>query len=403
MLRFRLERAMRTHSVLLCAAMLSPGVTSALQRSAAAPQTSATQATTTADVASGKSGSSEKRSPRAEITEEELRRRLAGKTWYLRGDWTNDSLEFSMHGIPENHPAVGPWSLCLIRVDKVRLTRKRVELEGARYAVHFLGALPNENSGKSSEEIRITPKKKVVRIEIAREQVVKPKKSSKKDAAKRMNPTMTQSTPPQGGARTNANMDPSNADAPDTVARNETTTESPAVAEKTLDQALDRIFAASVDKSMLASLPEYWRLYFIAQQTGQIFEPDSGTALSARQVDRSARLLKAIDPASNDLAQTNGIAGRSLYRVVVEANGKPGQIAILRPIGFGLDENAVAAIRSASFAPAEKAGHPVTEALDLAVTFRIYSRRTASSSTNADKTPTPSTPVLPGPYSAQRP
>jgi len=72
-----------------------------------------------------------------------------------------------------------------------------------------------------------------------------------------------------------------------------------------------------------------------------------------------------------------------------------------------LDENAVAAIRKASFEPAVKGGKPVPVLLDLVVQFRIYSKRTAVESkpeaagkTDAAK---PAAPSLPGPYSAQHP
>jgi len=85
---------------------------------------------------------------------------------------------------------------------------------------------------------------------------------------------------------------------------------------------------------------------------------------------------------------------------VVGADGKPAEIAVARPIGFGLDESAVDSIRKASFEPAMKDGKPVPVMLDLYVSFRIYSNRTAATGKpeteaedkKADK-------QLPGPYS----
>ena len=93
----------------------------------------------------------------------------------------------------------------------------------------------------------------------------------------------------------------------------------------------------------------------------------------------------------------------SLYHTVIGADGKPGEIAVARPIGFGLDENAVAAIRKAKFAPAIKDGKPVPVMLDLVVQFRIFSKRTAvGSSENADHSDANKSAddaKLPGPYS----
>ena len=326
------------------------------------------------------------------LTEDDLRRQLVGKTWYLRGRELGDSLRFSMRGQPLDHVDTGSYTLCLVRVEKVQLTHKRLELDGARYALHFLGALPYEDPQKSAEEIRITPRKKLLRITIEREPVVKPKKSR------------SDKKHPAAGSRTEA-MAPETASAQPKASPD--STDSPAIAAQTLRDALDRILAPSLDAAMLASLPDDWQLYYAAQRSGRAFKPD-GEVLPASAVDRAARLLKVIDPPSNSYAQTNGIAGRALYRVVVDASGKPERIAIVRPIGFGLDENAVAAIRAASFAPAEKSGHPVAEALDVGVMFRIYSRLTdvsrtteASNKEGASKAPPAPSKPLPGPYSVK--
>ena len=119
-------------------------------------------------------------------------------------------------------------------------------------------------------------------------------------------------------------------------------------------------------------------------------------------VDKKARLLTNFEPDSNQFAQDNGIAGMALYHVIVGADGKPGEISVARPIGFGLDENAVAAIRKAQFEPAVKDGKPVPVLLDLVVQFRIYSKRTnvVAPPEAANK---PAEPTLPGPYSVHAP
>ena len=90
----------------------------------------------------------------------------------------------------------------------------------------------------------------------------------------------------------------------------------------------------------------------------------------------------------------------ALYHIVIGADGKPGEIAVARPIGFGLDENADAAIRKAKFSSALKNGQPVPVMLDLVVQFRIFSKRTvASAAPETAEKDTPAAPILPGPYS----
>ena len=98
------------------------------------------------------------------------------------------------------------------------------------------------------------------------------------------------------------------------------------------------------------------------------------------------------------------MAGVAQYHAVIGADGKPGEIVVSRPIGFGLDENAVTAIRHATFEPAIKDGQPVPVMLDLVVQFRIYSNRTAAKpDANNPEVAKPDEPTLPGPYSVQHP
>ena len=130
--------------------------------------------------------------------------------------------------------------------------------------------------------------------------------------------------------------------------------------------------------------------------------PADPAVLRQNTVDKKARLLSTFEPGSNEYAQANGVAGMALYHTVIGTNGKAGEIAVGRPIGFGLDENAVAAIRKASFQPAVKDGKPVPVLLDLVVQFRIFSNRTAVTN-QPEPVEKAAEPQLPGPYSAQRP
>jgi TonB family protein len=88
------------------------------------------------------------------------------------------------------------------------------------------------------------------------------------------------------------------------------------------------------------------------------------------------QLLTILDPASNDYAQKNNIAGMVFLQMVVDAQGHAGAVTIVRPIGFGLDERAVEAVKHAQFRPGTLKGKPVPEVVNLQVTFRIYSNRT---------------------------
>jgi len=346
------------------------------------------------------------------ITEAELKQMFIGKFLYLRGGYLDDSLTFNENGKLIGRSPQGSYTLSVIRIDRVQLTKHKVELEGARYGLHFLGALPYEDPAKAIDRVRITPKKKVVKITIDREIVVKPKKEKgKKEAKGKQAPA--KAAPANGPAASEpAEMTPAEqaqaqiAAAPPAErpadAASVTTTTSPVHATMVLKQALDNIFAPSLDARMMAAMPEFWKLYYQAAAAKTDFRPANPAVIPDGEADPKAKLLSDIQAPSNEFAQQCGVAGMALYHVVVGADGKPEEVAVARPIGFGLDESAVEAIRKAKFEPAMKDGKPVPVLLDLVVEFRIYSKLT-SKEAPADTNSKPATPALPGPYSAQHP
>jgi len=366
------------------------------------------------------------------VSEDQLRKLLEGKDLFLRGGYLDNTLAFNEHGVLIGHSPQGSYTLCSIRITKVRLMKHKVELAGTRYGLHFLGAGPDEDPTKAVDRVNITPKKKELRITIDRELVVKEKrqKSKEKSAASAAKPAAgagnpaAGAAPPQAGPATaapapaaSAGTPAADAEASDAEeaqaeiaaapaaerpadAKSVTTTHSQAHANQMLEQALDNVFAQGFDTRMMAAMPAFWKLYYQSVTAKADYRPEDSNVVRQNTVDKKARLMTAFSPASNQFAQDYGVAGMSEYHVVVGADGKPQEIAVARPIGFGLDESAVEAIRKAAFEPAVKDGKPVAVLLDLVVQFRIYSQRTATAS-GAAPDQTPETPSLPGPYSVQ--
>jgi TonB family protein len=301
------------------------------------------------------------------ITEAGLKQLLAGKFVYLRNGYLDNSLSFDEHGLLIGHSPQGSYTLNIIQIDSLRLNRRKLEIHAVRYGLHFLGALPTEGPADAVDRVRITPRKKWMRITIARLRVVKPKKNKK-------------------GA-----THPPAAQTPDAD-----TTTSPAFAATVLSKALDKVFAYSLDARMIAAMPPSWRLYYRAAAAKTAYQPVQPGLVSLSSVDRTPHLLTRLDAPSNQYAQECGVAGMALYRAVIGAGGTPETVAIVRPIGFGLDENAVTAIHNARFEPAMKDGKPVLVSLDMIVEFRIYSKRTAANSASIANASAKS--ALPGPY-----
>lgn len=343
------------------------------------------------------------------ISEDELRQMLVGKTFYLRNGYLDNSLGFDEHGKLAGHSPQGSYTLCLIQIDKVHVSKHKVELTGTRFGLHFLGALPKEDPTKAIDRVRITPKKKFVRITIDRELVVTPKKKKDKSGknAKAATPAVGATKPVDANdaddeaAARNAMAAAPPEERPANAA-GVTTTTSQAHANQLLRTAIDTIFAPSLDERMIAALPDFWKLYYQAAAAQADYAPSQPGVLRQTDVDQKAKLLSTFEPPSNEYAQTGGVAGMALYHAVIGPDGKPQEIVVGRPIGFGLDENAADTIRKASFQPALKDGKPVAVSIDLVVQFRIYSKRTnqpAKPGTDEANT----APKLPGPYSVTHP
>ena len=317
------------------------------------------------------------------LTEDALRARYLGKLIFLRGSYLGDDLQFDMEGKVTGSPTVASFTLSAFEVKKVTLSKKKLEIEADRYGLHFFGALPYEDDTKSFDKVKIS--KKPVHISIEREVIVIPK--VKKDKKKKDEPTpqalaaaQTLKTRDAATAATDpaapVTLKPATTPAATTETYAALAAVSPAHSAMVMNKALDNIFASDIDQRMMSRLPDYWQEYFTSKSEHRQFMPKDANIKVVSEGMTPPHVLNSIDPSSNEYAQQYGIAGMELLRTVVDATGVPREMAIARPIGFGLDEKAVDAIKNSRFRPATLNGQPVPVVVDLVVTFRIYSNRT---------------------------
>ena len=84
-------------------------------------------------------------------------------------------------------------------------------------------------------------------------------------------------------------------------------------------------------------------------------------------------LIHSVDADFSDEARRNKYQGVALVEIIVDAQGNPQNPRIERPLGMGLDENAIKAIMQFKFKPAMKDGKtPVPVKIAVEVNFRIY-------------------------------
>jgi TonB family protein len=309
------------------------------------------------------------------LTEDALRARYDGKLIFLRGSYLGDDLNFDMNGKVNGSPSVASFTLSAFEVRKVKLSKHKLDIEADRYGLHYFGALPYEDETKSFDQVKIS--KKPVHISIEREVIVIPK--VKKDKKKK-EPTAQEAAAAQSLKTRDAAAGQPAAPAATPAAAAETNAAlaavSPAHSAMVMNKALDNIFAKDIDQAMMSHLPDYWQLYFASKSQHRPFIPADASIKVVGDGVTPPQVLNSIDPSSNEYAQKFGIAGMELLRTVVDSTGVPRQIAIARPIGFGLDEKAVEAVKNSHFRPATANGQPVPVVVDLVVTFRIYSNRT---------------------------
>jgi TonB family protein len=78
------------------------------------------------------------------------------------------------------------------------------------------------------------------------------------------------------------------------------------------------------------------------------------------------------DPEFSDEARRAKYQGVCVVGLIVDAQGNPQNVHVVRPLGMGLDEKAVEAVRQYKFKPAMLKGRPVPVEINIEVNFRIY-------------------------------
>jgi TonB family protein len=142
-------------------------------------------------------------------------------------------------------------------------------------------------------------------------------------------------------------------------------------------KALDAVFSDL--SGLLPTLPPYWSVY----ASHNFLAPGGELPLHSEKVEKAVdkpvrkgkdtivkpTLLRSVAPEYPPEARNLGYKGTVIVSVVVEKEGVPSHLQVLRPAGLGLDDQAVAAVRQYAFNPATQKGKPVPVDLNVAVDF----------------------------------
>jgi TonB family protein len=173
------------------------------------------------------------------------------------------------------------------------------------------------------------------------------------------------------------------------------------------DQAreiLGKVFALNTE-DLLASLPDFWRqcladhlTYDPSQPKDAEFswrapvigrakltqnsalkpsddrkDPESGEPIT--HVGNGVSVPRAMftpEPTFPEIARSIGFQGVCVLKLIVGTDGLVHNVEVVRPLGFGLDESAVAGVKTWRFQPAARDKQPVAVEMNVEVSFNLY-------------------------------
>ena len=250
----------------------------------------------------------------AQSTESELKSQLAHKPLYLRGLWRNDDLHFDSGGKLIGDSDATSFTLSGIEVVKVKLEKDRLQLRCRRVGLELDGSTPKRvplrvgTLWSSHEE--------EVKIDVA------------------------------------------------------------APASHDYGSVLDAIFVDNI-ADLMPSLPPWWQPYAHKHFLTASVSYDPYAASSSDALARYGHEVVLPAPVNNTEPEFNTYAkllmfkGTALIHMTIDKSGAPSKLSIKRPLGLGLDEQAIEAVRNWLFIPATRNGRPLSVEVDMEVNFQI--------------------------------
>jgi len=269
--------------------------------------------------------------------EKQLQADYVNKTLTLRRFYEGDHLRFLSDGRLRGDAAVGPWTLDgRIEVKEIHVKHDVVEIRGRRINVVF--------EQQPDEKKVFRPVDQIQTLASIDEKV---RKDIEKYLRKR-----------------------------EVTVEIELPASQPTLGDT--NSAIRAVFLLPGD-SMMDVVPGYWQEYFSKLEGRPFVAPSSGKTvyrvMSKEGAAGSVSAPKALshdDPEYSDEGRRSKHQGTVLVGLVVNENGDTEDLQIQRPLGVGLDEKTIAAVKNWKFKPALKDGQAVPVAIMVETSFRLY-------------------------------
>jgi len=161
-------------------------------------------------------------------------------------------------------------------------------------------------------------------------------------------------------------------DAPRRVALDDMSLEIAAPSDGDYTHALDAIFVDDL-AHMRPFVPSWWQQYF-----AEHFSSDSPAVSVPKPPPGKVRgavkppvLLSHAEPRFSAIARKLNYSGTTLIGMIVDTDGAPKKLRVVRPIGLGLDDQAIAAVNQYRFKPAMENNLPVPVQVNVEVHFEL--------------------------------
>jgi len=259
--------------------------------------------------------------------EGQLKAEYANKILTLRHFYTGDHLTFHSDGSLQGDAAIGPWTVAgQIAVQEIRVRDKRLIIQGRRVYRIF------DSQQKPQDELNtIDNYQGAVRAELEKNLLG-------------LNVEIDVELPGKRSDRAS------------------------------ITSAMRSVFLAD-GESMMGVVPEYWQAYFAKLEGRPAIVSHSVEPLYVFRPGNQMIPPKPIsnpEPEFSPEASKMKYEGTELVKLVIDERGATRDLQVNRPLGLGLDEMAIAAIRTWTFEPARKDGQPVAVSVVVEVTFRLY-------------------------------
>jgi TonB family protein len=111
-------------------------------------------------------------------------------------------------------------------------------------------------------------------------------------------------------------------------------------------------------------------LFLLALAAMPLFAQDAAAPLRVGGDVKAPTIISRVDPVYPPVARKARISGIVIVEVVIDRNGDVGDVKVLKPLPFGLDQAAVDAVKQWKFSPATLNGQPVDVIFNLTVNFK---------------------------------